>query len=152
MSVRMPETAGLIPLLTSLLGKSITFVSGVEPLVPSDVEDHLMLFVSDDDAPLMLAGADKAFAYYSGAALGMVPPGPAKEAINSSEKDEDLLENYFEVMNIVTRVVNDQGGDHVRLIPQSSVVLGELPEIVKGAGLDITVEGYGTGKLTFWLF
>lgn len=152
MSVRVPDTADLIPLLTGLIGKDLTFQAGVDPLPPAEVEEHLTLFVSDDDAPLMLAGGDKAFAYFAGAALAMVPKGRAADAITARQPDEDLLENYFEVMNVITRAVNDQGGDHVRLIPQSSVVLADLPEPAKGAGLDVTIDGYGTGKLSFWLF
>lgn len=152
MSVRIPETSGLIPLLSTLLGRDLTFESGIDPLPLADVEDHLTLFVGDDDAPLMLAGGDRAFAYLAGAALAMVPKGRAEDAIRSPQPDEDLLENYFEVMNIVTRVVNDQGGDHVRLIPRSSVILEDLPEPVKGAGLAIEISGYGVGKLSFWLF
>ncbi len=152
MSVRIPETSDLIPLLTALIGKDLSFDSGVDPLTPAEVEQHLTLFVGDDDAPLMLAGGDKAFAYFSGAALAMVPKGRAEDAITAREPDEDLLENYFEVMNVVTRVINDQGGDHVRLIPQSSVVLADLPEPAKGSGLDVNMDGYGTGKLSFWLF
>ena len=151
MSVRIPETSDLIPLLTALIGKDLNFEAGVDPSTPAEIEEHLTLFVSDDNAPLMLAGGDKAFAYLAGAALAMVPKGRAEEAITGAA-DEDLLENYFEVMNVVTRAVNDQGGDHVRLIPQSSVVLADLPEPVKGAGLDIDIDKYGTGRLSFWLF
>ncbi len=152
MSVRIPETAELIPLLTALVGKDLTFEIGVDPLTPDEVEQYLTLFVSDDDSPLMLAGGDKSFAYLSGAALAMVPKGRAEDAITGNEPDEDLLENYFEVMNVVTRAINDQGGDHVRLIPQSSVVLTDLPDPVKGSGIDINLDGYGTGKMSFWLF
>lgn len=152
MSVRIPESGELVPLLSALIGRDITFESGTDPLTPAEVEQHLTLFVSDDDEPLMLAGGDKPFAYLSGAALAMLPKGRAEDAIKDREPDEDLLENYFEVMNVLTRVINDQGGTHCRLIPQSSVVLSDLPEPAKGVGIDLDISNYGTGKLSFWLF
>ncbi len=151
MSVRIPETAALIPLLSALIGKDLSFEANVEPPTPAEIEENLTLFVSDDDSPMMLAGGDRAFAYLSGAALAMVPKARAEDAI-SGDSDEDLMENYFEVMNVITRAVNDQGGDHVRLIPQASVVLADLPEPAKGAGLNIDIDKYGTGRLSFWLF
>lgn len=152
MPVRIPATNELIPLLTALVGRDLTFSANSEPLPPMEFIDHLTLFVDDDDLPVMLAGGDAAFAYRSGAALAMVPGGRADEAIETGVADEDLLENYFEVMNVLTRVINDQGSDHVRLIPESSVDLDEMPDPEKGAAMDIEIEGYGIGKLNFWLF
>lgn len=151
MSVRIPNGASLLPLLGALIGRDLTHEAGLDALDLSAVENNLTLFVDDDDLPLMLAGGDTAFVYYSGAALGMLPKGRADEAV-ASGGDDDLLENYFEVMNVLTRVINDQGGEHVRLIPGSSVALDELPDPEKGSSMAITIEGYGVGRLSFWLF
>lgn len=152
MSVRIPAPADLLPLLSALIGRDLKHTINSEPLEPSAVENKLTLFVDDVDDPLMLAGGDDAFAFLSGAALAMLPKVRAEEAIASGVDSDDLMDCYFEVMNVLTRVINDQGGDHVRLIPQSSVVLSDLPDPVKGTGLDIEIDGYGTGRISFWLF
>ena len=80
-----------------------------------------------------------------------MPKGRAEDAISSGSVDQDLYENYFEIMNVLTRVVNDAGGDHVRLVPGSSVDPEAIPAASSGRSCTIGVDGYGEGKLSFWL-
>jgi len=96
--------------------------------------------------PLLTA----AFAHLSGAALALVPLETAQSAIDTETDDEDLLENYREILNVVTRAINDQGGAHVRLIPGDSPLPDPLPATSGGHEYSITIEGYGEGKMFFW--
>lgn len=98
----------------------------------------------------MLAGGDSAFAHLSGAALAMVPAGQAREAVDSETNNDDLLENYREILNVITRAINDQGGAHVRLIPGDVPLPDPLPATSGGHEYNITIDGYGEGKMFFW--
>lgn len=151
--VNFPEAAQLKPLLSDLIGKDVTFGGGDAAVPdPSSVNDLLAVYVGKDDAPVMLAGGNKAFAYFSGAALALIPKGRAEDAIADSEADEDLLENYREILNVVTRAVNDQGRAHVRLVPGSTADLSQLPPAEDAKGYEVGVDGYGDGNLYFWRF
>jgi hypothetical protein len=148
--VRFPEQLHLKNLLTDLIGKDVSFAVDVVAPSPTDVAGYLTMFVGDDDAPLMLAAGDIRFAHLAGAALALIPKGRAEDAIAAGDADPDLIENYREVMNVITRAVNDTGGAHVRLIPGSSVDVASLGEPVDASGLEADVDGYGRGHLYFW--
>ncbi len=140
--------------MSDLIGKEIFFQDVVRDApAPADIGEYVTLYVGDDDEPLMLAGGDIAFCSFSGAALALVPKGRAEDAIASGEKDEDLFENYLEIMNVVTRAVNDMGGPHIRLIPGSgAAALADLPEPTDGRTLVAKIDNYGEGNLSFWKF
>ena len=151
-AVTIPEAADLKPLLADLIGKDVSFGQGGDPAEPATIEGQLTLYVGDGGQPFMLAGGDAAFAHLAGAALALVPKARAEDAVASGQPDDDLLENYREIMNVVTRVVNDQGGPHVRLVPGSSVSLSELPTPSAGRCSPTSIENYGDGTLSVWVF
>ena len=76
----LPESKDLAPLLSGLLGRDAA-------VVESDLVDPglhvawVRAFVDNDGEALVLAGGDLAFAMYAGAALAMIPPGRAEDAI-----------------------------------------------------------------------
>lgn len=149
--VTIPDTADFVPLLSALIGKDLVVGGGDNAGDPAAISEFLMAFVDDEERPVMLAGGDAALAYFAGAALALLPKGRAEDAIASNERDDDLYENYFEIMNVLTRAVNDAGGPHVRLVPGSSVDPGAIPAATSGRTFDVTVDGYGAGALSFWL-
>ncbi len=150
MPVRTPDITEIRPLLTDLIGRECEPTRKITFAKPESVTDYLAVFVGDDDAPLMLAGGDSSFAHLSGAALALVPVAKARDAIDKENNDEDLLENYREILNVVTRAINDQGGSHVRLIPGDSPLPDPLPPTSGGHEYNIAIEGYGEGKMFFW--
>lgn len=150
MPVRTPDPAEIRPLLTDLIGRQCEPTRKITFAKPESISDYLAVFAGDDDAPLMLAGGDASFAHLAGAALAMAPAETARAAIESGADDEELIENYREILNVVTRAINDQGGDHVRLIPDGSPLPDPLPTTSGGHEYSITIEGYGDGKMYFW--
>lgn len=150
MSVRTPDITEIRPLLTDLIGRECEPSRKITFAKPDSITDFLAVFAGDDDAPLMLAGGDSAFAHLSGAALALVPVEQATEAIESETLNDDLLENYREILNVVTRAINDQGGAHVRLIPDGAPLPDPLPPTSGGHEYTIDIEGYGAGKMFFW--
>lgn len=149
--ISIPETSEYVPLLSALIGKDLSVGPNEPASDPSSMAGFLHVFVDDDDKPVMLAGAEAPLAYNMGAALALIPKARAEDAAKSAEIDEDLYENYFEIMNVLTRVVNEAGGDHVRLVPGSTVDPDAIPAAASGRSCTIGVDGYGEGKLSFWL-
>lgn len=150
MPVRTPDPTEIRPLLTALIGRECEPTRKMTFGKPESIAKYLAVFVGDDDAPLMLAGGDSAFAHMSGAALALVPATTAVQAIESGADDGELLENYREVLNVVTRAINDQGGAHVRLIPGDIPLPDPLPATSGGHEYTIKIDGYGEGKMFFW--
>ncbi len=148
--VEIPEPNQLMPLVSALIGKDLSLEGESTPPEPTALGELLTVFVGDEGEPLMLAGGDPSFAYLSGAALALIPKGRAEDAINGRDADPDLLDNYREIMNVITRVINDAGDAHVRLVPGSSADLDALPEPRSGRGYGIAIDGYGSGTLCFW--
>jgi len=148
--IKIPEANEIVPLLSALIGKDMRVGAESSPVEPSTIVEHLTVFVADDGTPVMLAGGDAPFAYFSGAALALIPKGRAEDAISGGEPDPDLTDNYREVMNVLTRVINDAGDIHVRLVPGSKPDLEALPEPRSGRAYEFDIDGYGTGALNFW--
>ena len=73
------------------------------------------VYVCDQGAPVAICACDLAFAANSGAALSMLPPNVAKDAIKTKELTEVMLANLREVMNICTRLLIRDHSPHVRL-------------------------------------
>ncbi len=146
MSTRLlPIPSQLRPILLSLLGKEVTITPGVA------VDPSLMRldnYVGDDNTVHYVVGASKEFAAYSGAALAMLPAGRAQDAIKSG--DDDMLEMaYHEVLNVLSRAINDMGGAHVRL-PVGEHFETPALDPAHGQGYSVEIAGYGTGLMGIW--
>jgi hypothetical protein len=95
---------------------------------------------------------DLTLAAYSGAALGLMPAGAAQDSIEGKQLSPMLLENVQELYNILTGLLNKEGGPHLTLY--RVVAPGEsLPSdaaahlLALGNRLDVKVEisRYGGG-------
>ncbi|MEZ5375284.1 MAG: hypothetical protein R2733_02160 [Acidimicrobiales bacterium] len=142
----LPSPAQLRPLLANLLGKDVEITAGGSIDRAAARIDN---YVGDDNAVCYVVGSSKEFSAYSGAALAMLPPGRAAEAIKDGG-DEMLDMAYQEVLNVLTRAINDLGGDHVRLPVGESF---ETPDLsaVEPTTYTIDVSGYGSGVIAFWI-
>jgi hypothetical protein len=73
------------------------------------------LYVAADGTPLAICAADAALAGYAGAALSMLPPAAAKDAVKSKDLTDVMAANLKEIMNICSRLVMTDASPHVRL-------------------------------------
>lgn len=147
MSTRtLPSPAQLKPLLSNLLGKDVTIAAG-GAFAPDSLD--FAAYVGDDNSVCYVVGSSKEFSAYSGAALAMLPPGRANEAIKDGG-DDMLAMAYQEVLNVLTRAINDLGGVHVRLPVGEKYDVPEL-SAANAATYTISVSGYGEGVLAFWI-
>ncbi len=149
MSQLVLEDGDTRQLLEKLIGK------GVSQSEPSSKEIHpstLRGLVTDENELVALIGSDLAFAHFSGAALAMVPLD-AVDA-DATSPDEDLLEVYGEVANVLSRVVNEALPERVRIDPGIVHPIEELANIIRQGelafGRSVSIDGYGAGVLAVW--
>jgi hypothetical protein len=155
----MPIQEAVRDLLMDLLGRGIAVTKGQ----PIDLEDDAVAavgdFVTDTGVVGVVLVADLPLTAALGAALTMMPNPVVQDSIRKNAFDEEMLvENFTEVMNIMTRLFNSADTPHLKL--DAVVTLpGELSEKIQklmaqpGArrNFDVTVEGYGDGKLTLYV-
>ena len=152
----LPSIKDVRDMLTDLLGKDVTTAPSapVEPDKPIGIG----VFVDDSTRTAAVAVADLKLAAYLGAAIGLVPPGGAEAAIEDGVLPATISDNFAEVLNILSALFNTPGAPHLRLY--ATYGPGEVPPtdvsaLVRGHGgrldLDVTIAGYGQGRLSFVL-
>jgi len=73
------------------------------------------VFMNEAGTAVALCGADVSLAAGLSAALSMLPPTAAAEAIHSREFSSGMFDNLREVINICTRLVVDSASPHLKL-------------------------------------
>lgn len=157
--IPLPIQEAVRDLLSDLVGTGVA-VDKTSPLIfdEEDTKGVISEYIDDDNVLVALCLADGPFACYCGAALSMIPAAAANESIKRNELPENLLDNYAEVVNIMSRLVNSSTSTHLRL-GKVYVVPGDLPEVVANAVASpsmrrdfvATISGYGSGKVSLLL-
>jgi hypothetical protein len=97
----------------------------------------------DDEGELVAACiADIELAVVAGAALGMVGPSVAGEALRRGEIRGPLLGHYYEVANVVSSLLNGPSVPHLRLV---EVVNGVPDDVVELAARATQQQQYAVG-------
>jgi len=112
----------------------------------------LGVFCDASGKPLAALGADWSFCALSAAALAMMPASTALEQAAAKELDETLQSCFFEVVNVLSRLLNGESVSHLKLtelLDASSPLLLEM-EAGRSRHLEITIESYGTGKMSIY--
>ena len=98
--------------------------------------------------------AEAGAAAYAGAALAMIPKAVADEAAASGELNDTLKDNFAEVVNIVTGIVNTPIHDHLRMSGLEPGVPDSVKDLlIKAAGrttYTIDVADYGAGRIALY--
>jgi hypothetical protein len=136
-------------MLGGLMGREL---SGREA---APIEPHprtLRGLVTNDNELIAVVGSDLDFAHYTGAALAMIPKGRAEDA--NGVPDDDLLEVYVEVANVMSRLIDEAMPMRVRIDPGLNHSEDDLLAIAK-TGVPVTmtqldVDGYGGGVIGVW--
>ncbi|NLA35444.1 MAG: hypothetical protein GX868_07120 [Actinobacteria bacterium] len=138
-----PTPDAVRTLLAGLLGRQVT----VSDLAASECAGALAgRYVTSADGEVA-AGfvCDLGAAAYLGAALTLVPRTQAEECIANGQISDTLGENLTEVLNIASRLFNDAGWQHLRLVDVVDAV-GAEPWRAVGT-FSVEVEGYGAGAV-----
>lgn len=147
----LPVQEDLRDLLTDLLGREASVVRTEEPVdAPRAVADY----VTDDGAVAAVVGCDLAFACRAGAAITLVPPPAAEEALAEGTLTPTLVENLREILNVMARLLNSAQTPHVRLrevYPPGSEPPADAARLwaqpADRRGFDVEIQGYGSGRL-----
>jgi hypothetical protein len=139
--------------LKTLLGRPVTAGPGkVAPIPPASM---VASFVRDDGTLEAVVVAGVPIAAHLGASLALIPPAIATQAGKAATLEETLSENYAEVMNVVTNILIDLQGTHLKFravtakAPAPKEVQALLAKPVARADVDVNVSGYGAGVMTF---
>jgi len=152
---RMPVPEEIREFFGDLLGKGVS----VEKRAEFDFNDENLVavsavFVEDDGTVGGACVADLPLSAYAGAALAMVPKPVAEESVKAGGLEDSLKDNYHEVANILTAVLNGPSVPHLKIRELSEGVPDEIKDlVVKAAGrrtFDVTITDYGSGQLALY--
>ncbi|MFC7479738.1 hypothetical protein ACFQX7_06490 [Luedemannella flava] len=137
-----------------LLGRDVN-VSVTGPAQASDVKGMAIAVYTDQNLRLSaVLGLDLPLAANAGAALGLLPPGAAEDAVDDKALAPNLAENVKELCNIFTGLLNREDAPHLRLYqfiaPGEQVptdVASQLIALGQRLDLEVEVTRYGTGRL-----
>ena len=159
MARSLPAPKHVKDLLEDLLGRTIN-VAPTDPLRAAEMHQSLVAVYVDDGLKLAaVCGLSFDLTVYAAAALGLIPPGGARDFIKEHEISPLLAENATEICNILGSLLNHEGLPHIRLY-QTFFPDGPAPPndaasrlLALGQRLDliVTVVGYGAGKLSLSL-
>lgn len=152
------STNYVIPNPQSISGLlAMIFGDGVETKdreAPELDKQHVATFIDDDDQLVALCVCDKEFVAYSGAALSMIPADVANEMISGNAVTEAMVGNFYEVMNICSKLLMSDGSAHLRLDKtlgpeESTETVSALKESAQIIAFNVEIPKYGSGSLTF---
>ena len=141
-------------MLGDMLGRDIT-VAPRDAYTPTLTDRHsVAVYVDDQNQMAAVAALDLPLSVWIGAAIGLVPPGGAEDQVDEGELTAAVRDNLHEVLNILAALFNKPGTPHLRIYSMHAPgepVPSDVALLVKSIGnrldLDVTVGGYGSGKL-----
>lgn len=162
--MRPPTTAAVPPVpiqeavaefVQALIGLGTAASKVTPPTLEPDGDRIIATYCDDLGRTAALVTADLAFAASTGAALAMIPAAAAAEAVKEGALPETLLENYREIANMTSSLLNTANTPHLRLVDVWPSDDPDLPEEVwailaaptKRREYAVTIDGYGSGNL-----
>jgi hypothetical protein len=151
----LPAAKDVRDMLTGLVGKDVAVSPGA-PVTPTPSQPvAVAVYVDPHLAVNALCVLDLGAAAYTGAALALLPPGGAQDAV---EEDRELtgmlVEALHEVVNVLSALFNVPGAPHSKLYKLYAPG-DDLPGDIAGSlaafnrlDLAIDVPGYGKGGLS----
>ena len=157
-TVQLPAAKDVRDMLTGLVGKPVAVNPGA-PVTPTpDKPVAVAVYVDPQMAINALCVLDLAAAAYTGAALALLPPGGAQDAVEEDgELTSLLVEALHEVVNVLSALFNTPGAPHSKL-HKLYAPGDDLPGDIEGmlanfnrVDLALEVPGYGKGALSLVL-
>jgi len=156
----MPGQDKVRDVLADLMGRTVTVArTGAVPVeVDGPSPAALADFEADGGRIGVLCVADLRLTNALGAALTMVAPAAVDEAVERLRIDDPTFDNFREVVNVLTSVFNTSDTPHVKFhdvhrlpaeLPAETVQLLDAP--LGRRDFDVSVEDYGTGRLSLFI-
>jgi hypothetical protein len=157
-TVLLPAAKDVRDMLSGLVGKEVA----VSPGAPVTPEPNRPVTVAIYTAPDMSVNAlcvmDLGASAYTAAALALLPPGGAQDAVEEDkELSPMLLEALHEVVNVLSALFNTPGAPHSKLnklVADGEEIPGDIAGMLAGFNridLALEVPGYGKGGLSLVL-
>ena len=154
----LPAAKDVRDMLTGLIGKDVAVAPG-GPVTPTEgTPVSVAVYVDPHLAVNALCVMDLGASAYTGAALALLPPGGAQDAV---EEDHELtgmlVEALHEVVNVLAALFNVPGAPHSklhRLYAPGEDLPGDIVGMLANFNrLDLAVEvpGYGKGGISLVL-
>lgn len=152
----LPLLKEIRDLYAGLVGRACTAEPTGSPLTPATKGLIAATYVTNRGQVEAVVAVDVPLAAYLGASIGLMPPGPAKDAAADGRLSDILLENVSEVLNVTAGLFNVQDAPHMVLADVVDTTRGPLPTLPAaflqstGRRVDTALEiaGYGGGVLT----
>ena len=150
----LPTAAAVQKLVTDLVGCPVVVTPRPEVAVTPGVPNCVAEFIDDTGEVTIVAVSDLTLACHVGAALPMIEPEIAEGWVEKGAIDENIADNYREVVNVLSAVFNE-GKLHFKLLEQH-VTPGVLPQRVVLAllrakermDLQVTIPDFGVGGMS----
>ena len=154
----LPGTQAVRNLFEDLLGREVT-VSPGSPLTADEIATATVAIFTDSSQNIYgVLGMELPLAANAGAALGLLPAGAAEDSIDEKKLFPNLAENVFELCNVLTSLLNREGGPHIKMYqviypgdPLPADARAHLMALGRRIDLVVEVNRYGKGKFSLSL-
>ncbi len=153
--MQLPTAKDVRDMLTGLVGKDVEVSPGAPVTPTEDCPVSVAVYVDPHLAINALCVMDLGASAYTGAALALLPPGGAQDAVEEDrELSSMLVEALHEVVNVLSALFNVAGAPHSKLhklYAPGEEVAGDLAGMLAGYNridLGVDVQGYGKGSLS----
>ncbi len=151
----LPKAAEVSKTLVMLFGGNVPATPG-KPVDTKPSAGNIIASYIDDEGKVVAAFAcDLPFAANAGSALSMMPASAAKDAIKTKKLESAMIDNLYEVANILSTLLMNDKTPHLRiasLYPEVGKVPPEVREMLSAAKghVDFTVNipRYGNGCMS----
>ena len=147
----MPTTDAITKLLAVLYGEDLE----TEESDDEEISDqYIAVFLDDEDKLAALCACDLAFVGYTGGGLSMIPAGGIEDMIDEEDLSSTLEGNFYEVMNICSKLMMVDSGAHLRLdkvLPpgeEGAAAVAELEGRCTKQSFEVEIPRYGDGMMT----
>lgn len=151
----LPKAADVSKTLIMLFGGNVPATPG-KPVNSKAGSNNLIASYVDDNGKVVAAFVcDIPLAANAGCALSMMPAAAAKEAIKTKKLEQAMLDNLYEVVNILSTLLMNDKTPHLKisaLYPDISKLPTEVREMLNAAkghaDFTINVPRYGNGCMS----
>lgn len=149
----VPDSDSVSKLLGIVFGDEISVAENESSGIESK---NVATFIDREDNLVAVCACDQPFVGFSGGALSMMPVGAIEDMIQSGDMSESLLDNFYEVMNICSKLMMDDSSDHLRLdkTVSSDEISDEISALASQgthAGFSLDIPRYGKGAMDFYI-
>ncbi len=150
----LPEGEEVRKLLADLVGKPVALKAAPGPPRPNAAPQVQAVYVTDEGDLHASCSIDLALSANLGAALAMMPPSAAQDALKWGRLNDLLVDCAREVLNVMSRLFNRAGGVQVvvgEVVVAPAALKPDARARLQRASLqrefEFEVQGYGRGRI-----